>query len=274
MISEDKVDIQMDQIQNIPMNKVEVWEEGNVRRRQITAGLDELVESIKRMGLLQPIVVRPEDGKYSVVIGQRRYMAVKELGWETIPALVRDYDILKGKIASMSENIQRRDITGRDKAVVCKYLLDEFGTPKAVAEELGITEVTVRKWLGYHAVPEEIKKFVDEKKISTTEAIRISQNIPDESKAVEIVEKMVEENLTKPQKERVFEEIEEEPEVPVERIFKRAEEKKVQREITFVLPPKAAEGLDKASSDEDKEPDILARDVVVTWLRDQGYFSR
>ncbi|GAI91177.1 unnamed protein product, partial [marine sediment metagenome] len=149
-----------------------------------------------------------------------------------------------------------------------------FGTPKAVAEELGITEVTVRKWLGYHAVPEKLKKMVDEKKISTREATRISENIPDESKAVEIAEKMVEEKLTKPQKDRVFDEIEEEPEVPVERIFKRAEEKKVQSEITIVLPPKAAEGLDRAASDEDKEPATLARDVVVTWLRDQEYFGR
>ena len=262
------------QVQNIPMAKVDIWEEGNVRRRRITTGLDELVESIKRIGLLQPIIVRPEDGEYRILIGQRRYLAAKELGWETIPAIVRDYDLLQGKIASMSENIQRRDISGRDKAVVCKYLLDEFGTPKAVAEELGITEVTVRKWLGYHAVPEKLKKMVDEKKISTKEATRISENIPDESKAVEIAEKMVEEKLTKPQKERVFNEIEEEPEVPIERIFKRAEEKKVQREFPIVLPPKAAEGLDRAASDEDKEPATLARDVVITWLRDQGYFGR
>lgn len=274
MINEDEVGTQIDQVQNLPMIKVGIWEEGNVRRRRITAGLDELVESIKRIGLLQPIVVRSEDGEYEVVIGQRRYLAAKELGWETIPAIVRDYDVLKGKIASMSENIQRRDISGRDKAVVCKYLLDEFGTPKAVAEELGITEVTVRKWLGYHAVPEKLKKFVDEKKISPTEAIRISQNIPDESKAIKIAEKMVEANLTKPQKDRVIDEIEEEPEVTVERIFKRAEERKVQREITFVLPPKAAESLDTAASEEDKEPATLARDVVVTWLRDQGYFGR
>ena len=114
--------------------------------------------------------------------------------------------------------------------------------------------------------------MVDEKKISPDEAIRITENIPDEPRAVRIAEKMVEEGMTKPEKERVFDATEEEPGAPVERLLERSREKRIEKIITFVLPSKAAEGLNKAAGDEDKSTDTLAKDVVVTWLRDNKYF--
>jgi ParB family chromosome partitioning protein len=260
-------------VMDIPLEEIEIWEEANVRRRQITEGIDELAESIKRIGLQQPVVVQQDDGKYKLIIGQRRYLACKQLGLKKIRALVQQpVDEIKARIASMAENIHRRDIAARDKAIVCKALLDKFGTPKAVAEELGVTEQTVRKWLGYHAVAEPIKKMVEEKKITAVEAIKISSNVPEEKKAIRIAEKIAEAKMTKPEKERVFDAVEEEPAAPVERIFRRAEEKKIQKEIHFVLPEKVAKAMDKASEDEEKEPDELAKDIVVDWLRTNRYF--
>jgi len=260
-------------ITKIPISEIDVWEEANVRRLQRSVDLDELADSMKRIGLLQPIVVQRSNGQYKLYIGQRRYLAAKQLGWDEIAAVVLPAkDEVAAIVASLTENIQRRDISARDKATAMKALLDQYGTVKAVAEELGISDPTVRKYLGYVAVPEELKKVVDQGKITATDAMRISEHVPEPAKAVTIAEKMVEENLTKPQKERVFEAVEEEPEAPVERVFKRAEEKKVQRDVLIVLPEKAAAGLDKAAHEEEKEPDELARDVLVNWLRDHGYF--
>jgi ParB family chromosome partitioning protein len=261
-------------IRDIPLTDLEVWEEANVRRIQITAGIDELAENMKKIGLQQPIVVQPKgNGKYLILIGQRRFLAAKQLEWKSISAIVQpQQDKLKARVYSLSENIHRRDIAARDKATACKSLLDNLGTVKAVAEELGIGEQSVRKWLGYVVVPEKLKKMVDQKKLSPDEAMRISQSVPDEERAVKIATKMVEEGMTKPEKDRVFDAVEDEPGAPVERILKKANEKRIEKIITFVLPTKAAEGLTRAADEEEKPAEVLAKDVVIDWLRNNKYF--
>lgn len=244
-------------IEPLKLEEVEPWEEVNVRRTKVKADIDELAESIKRIGLLEPIVVQQqENGKYRIIVGQRRFYAYQQLAstnpekYGTIPSIVKHFDRVKATVASMAENVQRRDLAARDKAVTCKFLLEHFGSTKAVAEELGIGEQTVKKWLGYHAVPEKMKQMVDEKKISAVEAIEISSNVPDEKKAIEIAQKMVENKMTKPEKDRVIDVIREEPELPKEKIFTVAKERKYTEEVQFVLPPKYARGLAEAA-DED-----------------------
>src|SRR5207244_5520739 len=103
---------------------------------------------IERHGLQQPIVVqRVPGGKYEILIGQRRYLAYKQLRRKKIRAkIIATRDPLAAKILSYSENVQRRDLAPRDKAEVCTYLLNELGSIRAVADEIGVSEQTVRKW--------------------------------------------------------------------------------------------------------------------------------
>ena len=94
----------------IPLDRLDVSDQ-NVRRQNITADIDSMMASLSTFGLLQPIVVVPQGDRYSVIIGQRRYLAAKDLGWDTIPAFISDpLDRVKGTILSLSENIQRRDL--------------------------------------------------------------------------------------------------------------------------------------------------------------------
>lgn len=265
-------------IEPLRLEEVEPWEEVNVRRTKVKADIDELAESIKRIGLLEPIIVsQRENGKYRIIVGQRRFYAYQQLAstnsekYGTIPAIVKQFDRVKATIASMAENVQRRDIAARDKAMTCKFLLDQFGSTKAVSEELGIGEQTVRKWLGYHAVPEKLKEMVDEKRISAVEAIEISSNVPDEKKAVEIAQKMVDNKMTKPEKERVFDVIREEPDLPKERIFTVAQERKYTEEVQFVLPSKFARGLAEAADEDGIDTNAKAKTVVMDWLRSSKY---
>jgi ParB family chromosome partitioning protein len=120
-------------IEQISISQIEPWEEVNVRRRQVKAYVNGLVESIRRVGLLEPIIVQEQqNGKYRIIIGQRRFYAFQELAnedpkkWGRIPATVRHLDKAKATIASMIENVQRRDIAVHDKAITCKFLLDRF----------------------------------------------------------------------------------------------------------------------------------------------------
>ena len=124
----------------------------NVRRRQITADLDNLVDSIEKFGLQQPIVVMPQGDRYSVVIGQRRYLAFRHLRRESISAFVlRDpLDSTQVSLLSFSENIQRVDLSAGDKAATCSELLASLGSIQEVASALGISQQTFVSGLGMH----------------------------------------------------------------------------------------------------------------------------
>lgn len=261
----------MSEFRDIPLGQLEIGNL-NVRRRDITADLDELANSLKNFGLQHPIVVQPKNGKYEIIIGQRRYLAAKQLGWKTITAKVeaKKYNEFQAKVMSFSENVQRRDLTPRDKAEACSYLLKRLKTPAAVAEHLGITEVTVRKWLDYsELVPEGIKSLVDKGTIKAPLAIRLAQSVPDEQKAVSIAERIA--KAPKDEKDRVIEAAEESAGRSVETIFRRAEELKRRKRITFILPEKWAYSMDRAVKRLNSSPSDIARDATIEWLQMMRY---
>ena len=128
------------QVKFLPLEDLDI-SELNVRRREITADLDELAKSLDRFGLHQPIVVAPKGERFAVVVGQRRYLAAKQLRWDQMPALVLSQPLerVQAILFSLSENIQRRDLSAQDKAEACLYLRGELGSVSAVAEALGVT---------------------------------------------------------------------------------------------------------------------------------------
>jgi ParB/RepB/Spo0J family partition protein len=241
--------------------------EGNIRRRDITADLDGLAYSMKTFGQQQPIVVQPKDGKFEIIIGQRRYLAAKQLGWPKILARVTTEKLseFNAKVISFSENVQRRDLSPRDKSDACSYLLQELRTPHAVAQHLGLTEQTVRKWLGYAAVPEGLKALVEQRIITVPMAIRLAQYVPDEAKAVAIAKKMA--GLPKAHRDRVLESVEESPDSSVDAIFRRAEEKKRLKKIIFILPEKWAFAIEQAAKRLGLSPNDIAREATIEWLQ-------
>ncbi len=245
--------------------------EWNVRRREITADLDNLAYSMDKFGLQHPIVVQPKNGKFEILIGQRRYLAAKQLGWKRIDAKIRGQEIGKfeAKVISFSENVQRRDLSPRDKSDTCLYLLQELRTPQAVARHLGLSEQTVRKWLGYAGVPEGLKALVEQKIITVPLATRLAQYVSSEAKAIAIAKRVVKE--PKASRDRVMESVEESPDSSLEAIFRRAEEKKRQKKITFVLPEKWSFAMDRATKRLSMTPDQIARDATIEWLQMMRY---
>ncbi len=89
--------------------------------------LQELADSIKMYGIIQPIVVTPKEGYFSIVAGERRWRAAKIAGLTEVPAIIRENDEKKNKEISLIENIQREDLNPIDKAEGIKALIDEYG---------------------------------------------------------------------------------------------------------------------------------------------------
>lgn len=244
----------------------------NVRKQNVTADLDALAASLREFGLLQPIVAQPNGDRYDVVVGQRRYLAAKQLQWDNIPAFVleRQFDREQSTILSLSENIQRRDLSTRDQAEACAYLWERLGTISKVAEVLDVSTTTVRRWLGYRAVPEPIKVFVDERRLSRGQATRIASCVENVDTAIAIAEQVASE--TNPVvRARILESADELPGRSAETILRRADEKSRELRLIIHLPESAAQAISQASNDQAIEPEAIALNATIQWLRDNRY---
>lgn len=141
------------EIQQIPINDIRV-SNANVRKDlqagNEDTGLRDLANSIRENGLLSPITVKPlTGGIYDLIIGQRRFLACRdELGWDTIPATVREgLDDTAAVVISLVENVQRADMAPIDKAKAFQGIYSQYGDYNRVAKETGVSAQTIRKYL-------------------------------------------------------------------------------------------------------------------------------
>lgn len=136
-ILEEKVDETGEKIQNLKV--IEIEPNRNQPRRQFDEEtLEELAQSIKQYGLLQPIIVSRKQDYYEIVAGERRWRACKKAGISEIPAIIREDDERLNKEIALIENIQREDLNPIEKAVGIRNLMQEYGlTQQEVADKLG-----------------------------------------------------------------------------------------------------------------------------------------
>ncbi|HUF13229.1 MAG TPA: ParB/RepB/Spo0J family partition protein [Longimicrobiales bacterium] len=128
--------------------------------------LAELMASIKENGLLQPIVVRPgpaESGaEWQLVVGERRWRAITRLGWQEVPAVVREVDDRTLLVLALVENLQRSQLSALDEAEAYRQLQDEFSLSQAqIAEAVGRERSTVANTLRLLQLPASVRALVD-----------------------------------------------------------------------------------------------------------------
>ena len=137
--------------------------EGQPRKTFYQESLEELAQSIKERGVLEPIVVRPmADGKYQIVMGERRYRACKLAGLTQIPAIIRELSDEDAAADSLLENFQREDLNPIERADAIKGLLN-FMSWEQCCKTLGVTEATVRRYLELLDLPEAIQRELQKK---------------------------------------------------------------------------------------------------------------
>jgi ParB family chromosome partitioning protein len=131
------------------------------------AALAELVASIEASGLLQPIVVRPRSGAFELIAGERRWRAVQQLGWPTVPAVVKDADDQTLLTLALVENLQRNDLSPIDEAQGYQRLIEQFRMPQAeVARLVGRNRSTVANLLRLLRLPEPVRAMVHDRRLS------------------------------------------------------------------------------------------------------------
>ncbi len=129
----------------------------------------ELAESIRENGLLQPVLLRPVNGRFEIVAGDRRYLAHKVLNLKEIKAIVREVDDHDTVVLRGIENLQRENLTPSEEAGVYLLMKEEGGlSAGAIAKKTGKSINTVSRYLHFARCPEEVRRSVDRKEISLT----------------------------------------------------------------------------------------------------------
>lgn len=158
--------------------------------------LEELAESIKRYGVIQPIIVVKKDDYYEIVAGERRWRASKKAGLKEIPAIVREGDERKNKEIALIENVQREDLNAYEKALGIKELMDEYGlTQQEVSEILGKSRSSIANTVRILNLDERVLELVKQGKLAEGHA-RTLLAIEDKDKQYQMAIKMIEKGAT------------------------------------------------------------------------------
>ena len=158
--------------------------------------LQELAQSIKEHGIIQPLVLRNLGDKYEIIAGERRYKASQMAGLKTVPAIISDIDDKKSAEVALVENIQRKNLTSIEEARSYKNILDQgYLTQEQLAEKLGISQATVANKLRLLNLADEVQDALLQEKISERHA-RSLLAIKDKSEQVKWLNRILNERLT------------------------------------------------------------------------------
>ena len=165
--------------------------------------LQELADSLKAEGMIQPIIVRPFGDSFELVAGERRWRAAQLAGFSEVPAIVREMEDKSVAAVSIIENIQRKDLNPLEEAAAFERLCDEFGmTHKAVAESVGRSRASVSNLMRLLELHDEVKVLVDKGELEmgharallgapVTRQQELAQRVINQGLTVRAVEKLV-----------------------------------------------------------------------------------
>ncbi len=174
-------------------------------RREFEEGaLQELAASIEIHGLLQPILVRPGAVGYEVIVGERRLRACRLLGWEVIPAIIRDVEDKEAAEYALIENLQREDLHVLEVAEGYERLLQEFDlTQEELGERLGISQANIANKLRLLRLPAKVRQIISREMLSERHG-RALLRLRTEAEQLEVAEKIAAEGLSVKDTERLI----------------------------------------------------------------------
>lgn len=200
-------DLDVDQIKSNPLQSRMQFDEKSI---------DELAESIKASGVLQPVIVTPEKNYYRIIVGERRWRAAKKIGLKKIPVLIRPIHKEQQLELSLIENLQREDLNPLEIALAYQKLIQELNyTQKQVAEKVGKDRASVSNYLRLLKLSEEIQDALAKNEISMGHARAlitlkdaqlqrsICRQIIQKRLSVRDVEKIIHKRKAKPEQVRV-----------------------------------------------------------------------
>ena len=268
-------------MKNIPLDDLEIGK-GQSRTREIGKGLEELEDSIRKVGQLEPIVVCPgsKPDKYEILTGQRRFLACKAIPLPTIWAAILDerVDETAAKVISLTENLMRRELSRRDKIDACTYLYKKYGTIKDVVEETGLPYNEVSTYVKYDRLLPDLKELVDKGDVDVQTAIRAQDAAAVEggpktnvTKAVHLVWEM--KGMSDAQQKKVIEQVRDEPEKGLLDVIEAAKAGAKLVQFTVTVGAHVNSSLRTYAKDEGTTRDNAASSLIEEGLDMRGYLE-
>lgn len=254
-------------LREIPIKYIKVWKDVQARKLD-RDGIAELAKSIKNEGLQNPPMVQ-KSGKneYLLMSGQRRLVALKRLGAKKIPVLLltqsTKYDVHDAKAASVVENLHRNKMNTKDMTAACVFLAESVGKAKA-ARSLGISSVTLKKYLGFAAVPEKLRQYVP-KELSRDDATRLYQILPNLSKAIKVAEKII--SLDQKLRKEYLRVLSRGPKSSHLKLLKKAKSGLLQQKVTILLNKSNARKLRSLAAKKGIEVIDMADKIMSSHLK-------
>lgn len=178
--------------------------------------IEELARTIHTHGIIQPIVVREfEDGRFEIIAGERRWRAMKKLGWDEAPTIVKNLSDTETASVALIENLQREELSPIEEAIAYEKLLELHNlTQEALAQRLGKGQSTVANKLRLLKLPQEVQDALLNKSITERHA-RSLIPLKDPEKQIQLLSEIIERNLNVKQTEdrvvKMLEQTEEKP---------------------------------------------------------------
>jgi ParB family chromosome partitioning protein len=239
--------------------------------------LNELAASIREVGLLEPIIVRPSNGEYEVVVGERRYRAAQQAGLDKVIAIVREYSDDEVVQANLIENVQREELNAIEKGKVCQYLLEncseKYPSQTALAKKIGVSGDAVSLWMRtVEVVPQEAQKYVapsmvsgqvPEGKVDYLTAVRVGRSVEEPERRVEVIKKLAEKRFPVKERSQIIKKVAREPEKTIEEVFEEVEEAPIEMQFAAVDKKPLLDGTKTQTSRTSMpDPKIKAGTVV------------
>ena len=179
--------------------------------------LQELADSIKQYGMLQPILVTPKDDFYEIIAGERRWRAAKQAGLNEVPVMIRKYNENEIVEIALIENIQRDNLNPIEEAMAYKRLMEEFELKQdEVAERVSKSRTAVTNSMRLLKLDERVQQMVIDDMITTGHA-RALLGIEDVEKQFATAQKIFDENLSVRETEKLVKKIQNNKDIPVEK---------------------------------------------------------
>lgn len=254
-------------LKEIPIKYIKIWHDAQARKLD-RDGITELAKSIKNEGLQNPPMVQKESkNSYLLMSGQRRLAALKRLGAKKIPVLLltqsTKYDLQDAKAASVVENLHRNKMNTKDTTSACVFLTESIGKSKA-ARSLGISPITLNKYLGFAGVPEKLKQFVP-KELSRDDCTKLYTAIPNITKAIHIADKII--PLESKLRREYLKALYKSPKASHNKLLKKAKNRQLQQKITVLLNKSHAKKLKVLAAKKDIEVSEMAYDIMASYLK-------
>ena len=185
--------------------------EGQPRRTFTEDNLNQLAQSIREAGVLQPILVVETGSRYRIVAGERRWRAARLAGLATVPCIIKEMDRRQQMEAALIENLQREDLNPMEEAAAIKALMQQCGyTQEAAAKRLGKSRPAIANILRLLNLPQEVTDMVRKGTLSAGHA-RVLAGLEDEARQIDLARQTVLAALSVRQLEQLAAKQQEEP---------------------------------------------------------------